>query len=126
MSAPKHRCPNTPFAIGAAPQYCGPEPLLQAIYREPGCGCRVVGNGTLPHPLAISYCPKHAAAPEMAEALSRLVALVDETQSNSEGRYPAPDPGCLECTEGTTPAHLQTGPCAYHDARAALRKAGVL
>lgn len=27
------------------------------------------------------------------------------------------DPGCLECTAGTTPNHLNTGWCAYHFAK---------
>lgn len=31
------------------------------------------------------------------------------------------DAGCLECTGGTTPSHLTTGPCAFHRAQALLR-----
>jgi hypothetical protein len=30
--------------------------------------------------------------------------------------------GCLECTAGTTPNHLNTGPCAYHRARVLVRR----
>ena len=36
-----------------------------------------------------------------------------------------PDPGCLECTAGATPNRLNTGPCAYHRAEAAIRQTPV-
>lgn len=31
-----------------------------------------------------------------------------------------PDAGCSQCTLGTTPNNLNTGPCVYHRAVAAL------
>lgn len=34
-----------------------------------------------------------------------------------------PDPGCLECTAGTTPHDRQTGLCAYHKALRAIAAA---
>ena len=37
------------------------------------CGCRVSCLGDQEHEPRITYCPIHAAAPEMAEALSILV-----------------------------------------------------
>ncbi len=37
------------------------EAWTSGVYKEPGCGCTIVGNGTLPHPLAIKFCPRHAA-----------------------------------------------------------------
>ena len=43
------------------------EPGLQATFKVQPCGCKIVGNGTLPHPLDIEYCPKHAAATELLE-----------------------------------------------------------
>lgn len=30
------------------------------------------------------------------------------------------DPGCIECTSGTTPNHLNTRLCAFHRAKAAV------
>ena len=35
-----------------------------------------------------------------------------------------PDGGCIECTSGVTPNHLNTGLCTYHRATAALKKWG--
>lgn len=32
-----------------------------------------------------------------------------------------PDPGCPECTRDTTPYHLVRGPCAMHEAQAAVK-----
>ena len=37
-----------------------PEIGLQGTYLLPSCGCRIVGNGTLPYPLQIALCAEHA------------------------------------------------------------------
>lgn len=50
----------------------------------------------------------------------RLVLLIDDVESDSEGRYPHPNTGCLECTLGTVPNDKNTGLCAYHEARRVL------
>lgn len=36
--------------------------LLGATHAATPCGCRVIGNGTLTHPLAIQFCAKHGGA----------------------------------------------------------------
>lgn len=50
------------------------------------------------------------------DVITRLVALIDQTRDDSEGHYPTPDSGCIDCTQGCVPNHRNTGPCAYHDA----------
>lgn len=54
---------------------------------------------------------------ELESALDRLLRLVDRTMDDSEGHWPSPDAGCSVCTSGTVPNRLNTGLCAYHDAR---------
>lgn len=29
------------------------------VHREPGCGCKIVGNGTLQFPVMIEFCKQH-------------------------------------------------------------------
>lgn len=72
-----HKCPDHNLAIGSAPQYCGPEPFIQAVYAGQPCGCQIIGNGTLPHPLDIKRCAKHDAAPEMLAELRECAAALD-------------------------------------------------
>lgn len=33
--------------------------LSNCCYKEPECGCKIIGNGTLPNPLEIEFCDKH-------------------------------------------------------------------
>ena len=40
--------------------------------------------------------------------LHRMVLLVDDVESDSEGHYPRPNTGCLECTLGTVPNDKNT------------------
>ena len=54
-------------------------------------------------------------------ALQRMVDAHMATESDSEGRYPRPDHGCLDCTMGTVPSRLNTGLCAFHEAKRLLR-----
>ena len=56
----------------------------------------------------------------LESTLRRFVTLYEETQSNSEGHYPQPDSGCIECTLGTVPNRLNIGLCAYHRAKELL------
>lgn len=58
---------------------------------------------------------------ELEAALNRMVCAHENIIANSEGRWPAPDRGCIECTSGTVPNHLNTGLCAFHNARKVLR-----
>lgn len=53
-------------------------------------------------------------------ALGGCVKIIEDSWSDSDGRYPYPDGGCIDCTLGTVPNHLSTGPCAYHEAKRLL------
>ena len=37
----------------------GGEAYIVGVYKARACGCRVVGNGTLPHPLTVEPCEAH-------------------------------------------------------------------
>jgi hypothetical protein len=58
---------------------------------------------------------------ELTAALQGMVEAHEETLSDSEGHYPQPDSGCIECTLGTVPNDRNTGLCAYHKARELLK-----
>ncbi len=47
-------------------------------YLMPKCGCRVVGGGVLPDPLAVALCATHASAPSALLALRFLLTLFRE------------------------------------------------
>lgn len=55
----------------------GLAPLDNCTMRVEACGCTVQGDGTLPEPARVKYCPKHAAAPEMYESLRAALAKAD-------------------------------------------------
>jgi hypothetical protein len=57
---------------------------------------------------------------ELETALNRMVLMFENTLSDSEGRYPAADAGCIDCTCGTVPDKYNTGPCAFHAAKRLL------
>lgn len=57
---------------------------------------------------------------ELETALNRMVLAHENLESDTEGRYPPADLGCVECTVGTVPDRLNTGPCAYHAAKKLL------
>lgn len=73
---------NTPQTKPTAgPRYAGPtgshnfhhstdgkEGFIQCTYRNPACGCRVIGAGTLQHPLTIEYCVGHSANADLLAA----------------------------------------------------------
>jgi len=46
--------------------------LTNVCFGEQACGCKIVGNGTLVHPLSIQFCQKHRALDELAAALVRV------------------------------------------------------
>ncbi len=52
----------------------------------------------------------------------RLVKLVEDTEDNTEGRYPGPEPSCNECTGGCTPIDRDKGLCPVHAAKKLLRQ----
>lgn len=57
---------------------------------------------------------------ELETALNRMVQAHLNLESDTEGRYPPPDAGCIDCTVGTVPDRLNTGLCAYHNAKKVL------
>ena len=48
--------------------------------------------------------------------LRDLIDLIDDTNCNTDGRYPLPDSGCIHCTAGTVLDKFNTGACSYHKA----------
>lgn len=52
--------------------------------------------------------------------LHRFVLAHETTEADSEGHYPRPDTGCIECTLGTVPDIRNTGRCAYHETKRVL------
>jgi len=56
----------------------------------------------------------------LEDALKAMLKAHDITLSESDGRFPLKDDGCVDCTRGTVPDHLNTGPCAYHSAKRLL------
>lgn len=59
---------------------------------------------------------------ELETALNRMVLAHENLSADTEGQYPHADIGCIECTSGVTPDRYNTGPCAYHTAKALLRQ----
>lgn len=57
---------------------------------------------------------------ELETALNRMVLTYENTLSESDGRFPLKDSGCPDCTSGTVPDRLNTGPCAFHTAKRLL------
>jgi len=57
---------------------------------------------------------------ELKTALNRMVLAHENLVEDTEGRYPHPDCGCIECTVGTVPNKYNTGLCAYHAAKRLL------
>ena len=51
--------------------------LLNCTFATQPCGCKIIGNGTIPHPLEIEWCPKHAAAPDLLAACEAMLAAMD-------------------------------------------------
>lgn len=52
-----------------------PPVLLGKVHRMPPCGCNVIGDGTLQHPVEIQFCPLHAAPDSDAIAKVMETAL---------------------------------------------------
>lgn len=62
------------------------------------------------------------ASPAVAELVEVLRCLLKNYDDEAQVIYCSPDKGCLQCTAGTTPNHLNTGPCEYHMAKSVLTK----
>lgn len=57
---------------------------------------------------------------ELETALNRMVLAHENTLSESDGRFPLKDSGCIDCTSGTVPDDRNTGRCAFHSAKVLL------
>lgn len=57
---------------------------------------------------------------ELEVALNRMICAHENTLSESDGRFPLKDSGCIDCTSGTVPDDRNTGRCAYHEAKVLL------
>lgn len=51
---------------------------IEGVHVTHPCGCKVIGVGNIPAPFDIQYCEKHAASPELLEALKNLMRETDE------------------------------------------------
>lgn len=65
--------------------------MMSSTYYKQSCGCEVrVFSGTYGHQdVKLKYCPKHAAAPEMYDALRALFFKVEITDYNHAEYYEA-------------------------------------
>lgn len=57
---------------------------------------------------------------QLETALNRMVLDHENLLSDTEGRYPPADSGCIECTAGCVPDKYNTGLCSYHNAKKLL------
>jgi hypothetical protein len=64
-------------AVGLRYNVDNKDTLINATFAGRDCGCKVIGTGTLQAPFDIEYCPQHAAAPDMYEALKAVAKLAD-------------------------------------------------
>lgn len=71
-------------------------------------------------PLAIGYeiVRAYNTHPALVSALEKCIRDFENMDENQPT-----DTGCIECTAGTVPNHLNTGRCGYHEAKVALRLA---
>jgi hypothetical protein len=59
--------------------------MEMGTYQHPPCGCRVIGNGSLPFPFTIKFCAGHAAATEQVNTALRST-LDAELAEVADGR----------------------------------------
>lgn len=57
---------------------------------------------------------------QLEACLTKMVEAHEDTVSDSEGHYPRPDTGCIDCTCGTVPDKFNSGRCGYHQAKVLL------
>lgn len=57
---------------------------------------------------------------QLEVALNRMICGYENTLTDSAGEWPQKDSGCPDCTSGTVPDSLNTGPCYYHNAKRLL------
>ena len=64
---------SAPIRGGSLAFYLDP-PFVQATYAAQPCGCEIIGNGTIPHPLDVKRCAMHEASFGLLEALREIMA----------------------------------------------------
>lgn len=64
--------PNCPYHKGEQSERC----MVNVVFAARDCACRIIGDGTLQHPLTIKRCPLHAAAAGLRDAAK---AVLDNT-----------------------------------------------
>ena len=79
---------------------------------------RLAARGIVDNAALIALAP--AMADEIVRLREALRGLLNAYEPEEGVIDCHPDGGCIECTSGVTPNHLNTGLCAYHRARAAL------
>lgn len=67
-----------------------------------------------------SVAAKERSRTHLLAVLQRMVIAHENLRDDTEGKYPTPDAGCIVCTVGTVPNRLNTGLCAYHEAKKLL------
>jgi hypothetical protein len=72
---------NDPEIVTRHAAYGGPEPFIQCVVRDFICGCKIVGNGTCPHPIDIRMCAEHGAAVELLEACQTMLEWLNKTDA---------------------------------------------
>lgn len=67
---PEHRCPpgDTPDWERRSTLHTDAGTAVLGCYLDPACGCRIVGDGTLQHPIMVEPCSVHG--PVMYPALA--------------------------------------------------------
>lgn len=82
-------------------------------------GCLTTETGIVWHP-ANELLGAAKEIEGLQSALNRMVLAHENLSSDTEGKYPTLDAGCIECTAGTVPDRYNTGRCAYHNAKRLL------
>ncbi|MBN8907798.1 MAG: hypothetical protein BGO51_03765 [Rhodospirillales bacterium 69-11] len=64
--------------------------------------------------------PLFEQAPAMLEVIKGLIQQIEDDPESADFLI---DAGCIECTAGTVPNHLNTGLCPYHKGKQVVAKA---
>lgn len=113
---------NGPWHIQAPTRIAGYRDNGEAIPELPRILAQIVQGHSVDSEERLANAELIAAAPAMYKTLQGLVELIKDIASDSEGRYPHPNTGCIECTVGTVPDKYNTGLCALHMAKSLLSK----
>lgn len=80
--AMRNETPAGPSRVVAhLPAFVNPV-CLQAVYASTPAGVEIVGNGTIPNPLAVKLSPVYQHAPELAKVLHELIEFSEPILQN--------------------------------------------